>query len=214
MNIYSLGSSVLRTSALGIAAALLVFPGLAAPSYAATQTSPHHLRLVSANASLVSRLNSRDAKTGQTVTAKLTSEVKTSNSMELPRGTMLIGKVDHVQMSEDNGPAKISVVFNEARLKDGHTIPIKATLLAAYPNSSWNSFNYTGVGGPFINTQSHYIPYDQKIDQEPGTLSHVAMHSAVQSQASGVFTSKDRNIDLRSGTVFQIAIAPRISAMG
>jgi len=212
MNIHTLRSSLLGSSVLAIAAALVAVPGLAAPCYA--QTSTQNLQLVSANARLIHNLDSKDAKEGQMVTAKLTGNVKAADSTELPRGTMLIGKVEHVQMSTDNGPARMSIVFTKARLRDGRTIPIKATILGAYPSSSENSFIYTGVGGPYVGAQAHFIPDDQKIDQEPGTLSHVAMHSAVQSHASAVFTSKDRNIDLKSGTELQLAIAPRTTAMG
>jgi len=203
----------LRTSVLGIAAALLTVPVLAVPSYAATgaSSSPGNMQLVSASARLTHGVDTKNAAEGQVVTAKLTSNVKDATAMELPKGTMLIGKIEHVKMSTNNGPARLSLVFTEARLRDGHTVPIKATLLGAYPSSDGGYSAYAAVGGPLIGTQPHYIPYDQKIDQEPGTLSHVAMHSAVQSHASGVFTSKDRNINLRSGTEFQIAIAPRTS---
>ncbi|HTV06453.1 MAG TPA: hypothetical protein VME86_13885 [Acidobacteriaceae bacterium] len=179
------------------------------PSHAATTTSAGHLKLVSANALLTTRLDSKNARLGERLTAKLTGNVKAADAMELPKGTVLLGKVAHVQPSINNGPSRISVVFNQARLRNGHVIPIKATLLGAYPTSSWNSYDYTGVGGPYIGLHSHYISYDQKVDQEPGTLSHVAMRSAVQSSVSGVFSSKDRNIDLRSGTQLQFAIAPK-----
>jgi hypothetical protein len=205
----------LRTSILGIAAALVAVPVFAFSSHAATETSSQNLQLVSATAQLIHKVDSKNAMQGQIVTAKLTSAVKSADAMELPKGTMLIGKVEHVKMSTNNGPAQLSLVFTEARLRNGHTIPIKATLLAAYPANAGDSYNYTGVGGSLMGTQPNFIPYDQKVDQEPGTLSHVAMHSAVQSQASAVFTSKDRNIDLRRGTQFQIAIAPRTaSSMG
>ena len=195
-------------SNLAVTAAFLAVPLMAMPSYAASGSRTEHLQLVSANAQLTTRLDTKNATLGERVTAKLTSTVKTADSMKLPKGTMLIGKVEHVKMSTDNGPARLSIVFNEARLRNGHTIPVKATLLAAYPGSSWNSYAYTGVGGPYVGTQSRFIPNDQKVDQEPGTLSHVAMKSAVQSPVSGVFSSQNRNIDLRDGTRFQLAIAP------
>ncbi|MGC2164046.1 MAG: hypothetical protein WA634_19255 [Silvibacterium sp.] len=204
----------LRSSISGFAAVLLAVPVLAVPSYAATQTAPQGLQLVSASAQLTHRVDSKNAMQGQVVTAKLTSNVKSADAMELPKGTLLIGKVEHVQMSTQNGPARISLVFTKARLENGHMIPIKATLLGAYPSDAGDSYSYTGVGGPMIGVQPHFIPYNQKVDQEPGTLNHVAMHSAVQSNASGVFTSKDRNIDLKQGTQLQIAIAPRTSSVG
>lgn len=209
MEMSPLRLSVTWKFVLAVAAALIAVPFLATPGYAASGTTVDHLQLVSASAKLTTHLDSKNARQGERVTAKLMGNVKTAESMELPKGTVLIGKVAHVQMSTDNGPAKISLVFNQARLHNGRTILIKATLLGAYPSDSWNSYNYTGVGGPYVSMESHSIPYDQKVDQEPGTLSHVAMRSAVQSPVSGVFTSKKRNIDLRRGTRLQIAIAPK-----
>jgi hypothetical protein len=206
-----------RSTSLGAVAALSL--GVAAMvvadcGYAAAQSLPENIQLISANASLVGSLDSKNATQGQVVTAKLNSNVKAAESTELPKGTMLLGKVEQVQMSTDKGPAKISIVFDQARLSNGHTVPIKATLLAAYPAETGDFYADSNNNGSLAGVQSHFIPADRQIDQEPGTLSHVAMHSAVASNSSGVFTSKDRNIDLRSGTEFQIALAPENSSAG
>jgi hypothetical protein len=200
----------IRSSAFGIAAAFLAISG-----YATAQATPRNMQLVSANARLVHQLDSKDATQGQIVTAQLTGNVKTADGMELPRGTLLMGKVDHVQTSTKDGPSRLSIVFNQARLKDGHTIRVKATLLGAYPSDLGSYYADTGDNGSVLNTEPHFIAADQKVDQEPGLLGgNIAMHSAVQSHASAVFVSKDRNIDLRSGTQFQLAIAPATSSMG
>lgn len=204
--------SVSLKPVLAVAAAVAMLPLLSLPASAAGSNSVDHIELVSVNAKLTTRLNTKKARLGERITAKLTSSVKAADSMDLPKGTLLLGKVEQVRMSSDNSPSKLSILFNQARLQDGRTIPIKATVLGAYPGASWDSFNYTGTGGPHVGVQSHYIPYNQKVDQEPGTLSHVAMHSAVQSQVSAVFTSRRHNIDLHRGTELQFAIAPATTA--
>jgi hypothetical protein len=199
--------NLLRSPVLGIAATLIAIPG-----YAAAQASSQ--TMVSANATLVRNVNSQNAVQGQTVAAKLNSNVKTTGSMELPKGTMLMGKVEQVQMSSNHGPSKISLVFDQARLSDGHTVPVKATLLGAYPANAGQYYADTSSNGSLVAGQPHFIPADQKIDQEPGTLSHVSMHSSVESSASGVFMSTDRNVDLKKGTELQIAIAPATPSSG
>jgi hypothetical protein len=186
-------------SSLGITAILISY------GFAAAQTAPNTPQLVSADANLVQRLDSKSAAQGQVVTAKLTSSVKNGSSLDLPKGTLLVGKVEQVQTSKDNGPAKLSIVFDQAQLGDGHAIPIKATLLAAYPSDAGD---YWAESGNEEALQPRFIPADEKIDQEPGALSHVALHSAVQSNDSGVFLSTDRNINLERGTQLQIALAP------
>ena len=208
MEIRPVRLTLLRKSVSAVATAVLALPLLAAPSYAASGTAANHFHLVSANARLITGLDSKDARQGERVTAKLTGSVKAADSMDLPKGTVLIGRVAHVQDSTKKGPAKLSLVFDQALLHNGHTIRIKATLLGAYPGPSSDSYFDMGVGGSYVGTEPHNIPYDQRVEQEPGTLSHVAMRSAVQSRVSGIFTSKNRNINLQRGTELQFAIAP------
>ncbi|HZC44113.1 MAG TPA: hypothetical protein VE195_08060 [Acidobacteriaceae bacterium] len=196
----------LRSYALGIAAALVSLP-----MYASMPAQPQNLNLVSANAELTQGLNSKSTQQGQSVTAKLTSGVKTDGQMELPKGTILVGKVDQAQNSNSDGnKSSISIVFNEARLRNGREVPIKATLLAAYPPV------ITGVTqstSSYMIQQPRHIPNDTKVQQDPGTLGNVTLKSAVQSNVSGVFLSKDHNINLHQGTRFQLAIAPETSSM-
>ncbi len=195
----------LRSYAVGIAAVLI-----SAPIYASMQAQPQHLKLVSANAELTQGLNSKSSRQGQTVTAKLTANVTTAGPMELPKGTMLMGAVEQVQPGNANGSkSEISIVFNEARLKDGREIPIKATLLGAYPPAA--VYTLGGVGS-YLPIQPRLIPSDQSVIQDPGTLGNIAMHSAVQSDVSGTFLSKKNGIKLSQGTQLQLAIAPESSS--
>jgi hypothetical protein len=192
----------LRSYALGVAAALISLP-----MYAAMNAQPQNFNLVSASAVLTQPLNSRSTRQGQSVTAKLTSNVKTAEQLELPKGTVLTGKVEQVQ--DAYARSRISIVFNRARLRNGHEIPVKATLLAAYPPALVGE-----AQGPssYMMIQPRTIPSNQKIDQEPGTLSHITMRSAVQSDVSGVFLSKNHDINLDRGTRLQLAIAPESNA--
>ncbi|HTU50832.1 MAG TPA: hypothetical protein VMF56_09570 [Acidobacteriaceae bacterium] len=196
----------LRSYALGIAAALVSLP-----MYASMQAQPQNLNLVSANAELTQALNSKSTHQGQSITAKLTSSVKTEGQTELPKGTVLMGKVAQVKNSTANGnQSKISIVFNEARLSNGREVPIKATLLAAYPPALIGVAESTSS---YMIVQPHHIPNDQKVQQDPGTLNHVMMKSAVQSNVSGIFLSKKHDINLHRGTRLQLAIAPETSSV-
>ncbi|MHB1958536.1 MAG: hypothetical protein ACYCO5_05835 [Acidobacteriaceae bacterium] len=196
----------LRFYAVGIAAVLI-----SAPMYAAMQAQPQHLKLVSANAVLTRGLNTKSSRQGQTVTAKLTDNVTTAGTMELPKGTMLMGAVEQVQPGNANGSkSEISIVFNEARLKDGREIPIKATLLGAYPPAA--DYSSGGGVGSYLPIQPRLIPSDQSVIQDPGTLGNVTMKSAVQSDVSGTFLSTKDSIKLSPGMQLQLAIAPESSS--
>jgi hypothetical protein len=194
-----------QSSSLAIAVALI-----AAWGYASAQSSTGDLQLVGANATLVQDISSKSASQGDAVTAKLTSTVK--GATELPKGTVLLGKVDEVQASTNRSPAKLSIVFDRAHLRDGHEIPIKATLLGAYPELD-GYVGYDQNSDEPLLPQS--IPVDEKVDQEPGALhNNVAMHSAAKEDVSAVFTSTDHNIDLKKGTQLQVAIAPEGGSQG
>ncbi len=196
----------LRSCALGIAAAVVSLP-----MYASMQAQPQNLNLVSANAELTRAIDAKSARQGQGVTAKLTSNVKSEGQTDLPRGAILMGKVEQVQNAYANGEkSKISIVFNEARLTSGRKVPIKATLLAAYPPAPMGVAQSTSS---YMMVQPRHIPNDERIQQDPGTLSHVMMKSSVQSDVSGVFLSKKHNINLSRGTRFQLAIAPETESM-
>lgn len=199
----------LRPFSLGCAAMVAM-----ACSYAGAQAAAGemqgNMQLRSANALLVQNVDSKNATLGQVVKAKLTSSVKGAGQTDLPKGTILMGKVDQVEPSNNSGPAKLSIVFNQAQLSNGKTVPVKATILGAYPAGS---NNYAGTSNGGMNVQPKVISDNARVDQTSGgALGRVEMHSAVQSNASAVFTSKDRNINLKRGTRLQLAIAPEAGA--
>lgn len=189
-----------RSAALSLATILFaVGPALAA----STAASPATMQLMSTNAQLNHALNSSRISLGQRVTAHLTMELRTDHGMVLPRNTQLIGKVSQLQRGH-NKTTRVSLVFSEARLKNGHVVPIKATLLGAMPPA--DGF-YSGESQYFPDT-SHPVSPKEKIDQEAGVLNNVSLQAAVLSHVSGTFLSKRGKIRLPAGTQLRIAIAP------
>jgi hypothetical protein len=91
------------------------------------------MQLKPRDAVLVQALDAKSARPGQSVTAKLTSLIKTSDGVKLPSGTELFGRVDTVNGSEDKSASTLSLTFNQARLRDGKTLPVKATLVGFSP---------------------------------------------------------------------------------
>lgn len=103
-----------------------------------------------------------------------------------------------------------SVTFDQARLHDGRTIPVKVTILGAMPptnNTYYGQQNY-------FPDSSHTVSMQEKVDQQPGVLHDVALHSAVQSNVSGTFMSKKDKIDLSEGTQLRLALARLASSSG
>lgn len=201
-----------RTWSLGLTMASFVIAGAAAayaapsPSHSGTSMSAWHL--VGVNAHLERTLNASSARPGQKVEAKLDHPVTTSSGVRLDRGTVLIGTVDSVHRSDHNGPSSISVVFTQAKQHNGHLIPVKVTVLGAYPGSQ-GGMGFGGSSSP--GAPPSHIGSKTKVDQEPGLLSDVSMRSAVQGHNSATFRRSRGNLRLRAGTYLQVAIAARHS---
>ncbi|HEY6445878.1 MAG TPA: hypothetical protein VIY53_05415 [Acidobacteriaceae bacterium] len=161
--------------------------------------------LAGVNTRLVSPLNSQTATEGQTVTVKLDGAVKTADGVKLTRGTELVGKITSVKPSQNGGPASVTLTFTTAELKSGKHLPVKATLLAAYPGDQGIEAQYSNST---MNAVARTVSAAQTIDQEPGALPGVALKSAVEAPESGTFSKTDGNFKLAAGTFLQVGIAP------
>jgi len=161
--------------------------------------------LLGVNAQLDHNLDSKTAAPAQVVTAKLDGTVKTADGLRLPRGSELVGKVNAVKRSQNGGPASVTLEFSTAKLKDGKTIPVKVTVVAAYPHSAGGSSDGSDQALPPPPTQ---INNDTAVQQDAGALGKVALTSAVKNADSGTFTRADGDFRLGAGTYLQVGIAP------
>jgi hypothetical protein len=175
-----------RVSTFALAAAAIALSGVAA-----AQDQPH--KLVAGNTELVHPLSSKSAAQGQAVTVKLTGSIKTAEGVELPRGTELIGHVDEVKPSDNKGSSSLVLTFNQARLKDGKTLAVKATLVGFAPAGE-------------VQELPVQVDADSSFDHDPGASSGVVLHSSVQSKSSGTLTGNHRDVSFTAGTQFLVAV--------
>jgi hypothetical protein len=190
----------LKYLALGVATGLFGFSGAAL-----AQASGQQWQLVGVNARLDHSINTSDVRQGDAIEAKLDGSVTTSDGVKLERGTELLGTVAGVTPSSNRGPASLSLLFTAAQLKDGKKVPLKVTLLAAYPATEGQNATY---GNSVIAPPQEHVGAQQTILQEPGLLNHVQLQSAVQAQNSGTFSKTDGNFRLDAGTYLQLGVGP------
>ncbi len=196
---------------LSIAACL----ALAYPQFAGAQSTDHSqtandgtmqsaaqsdaMDLAPANANLENALEANKVQQGYEFKAKLDGAVHLKNGPELPRGTVLEGRVISDQM-KPGGPSTLALRFTQADLKDGKVVPIKATI--------------TGIAGPqydtgynLANQTSSWNDKTLRVDQI-GVLSGVDLHSNVASRNSGVLVAEKKdNVKLDAGSQISLAIA-------
>jgi hypothetical protein len=186
--------------ALAFATVVLALPFFAyaqnATTSDSTQADQHEATLMKpANALLVENLDAVKDQPGAAVSAKLQGKVNLSDGTELPKGTILLGKITTDDMQQQ-GTKKLALRFDQARLKDGTTIPIRATIVGFYAT--------VGGDAPPPNTwTANTLEFDQE-----GIASGVELHSKIASQNSGVFvSSKNDDVKLKQGSEIQFAIA-------
>jgi hypothetical protein len=184
---------------------------LALPLFAYPQNTPiagHHeaTELKPARAVLVHTLDADEDHDGSGVQARLDQKVTLDNGTQLPRGTMLLGKVAKDDMQEQ-GLVKLAVRFDQARLKDGSTVPVRATIVGLYGPGSAGT-DSTAAQQTGIQVPNDWTAKTLQMDQE-NVVSGVDLHSKISSQNSGVFVSTKKNdIKLRAGSEIQFAIGP------
>ncbi|MGA7155870.1 MAG: hypothetical protein WBY53_03435 [Acidobacteriaceae bacterium] len=176
-----------------VAAALVLMPAL---SSAATpvENTPGVVQLTHA-------LDARKATPGEMIETRLTHTVHLADGTKLPGGSWLTAKVVRDAVQPDN--VRLALRFTSARLKDGTTIPIKATIIDVAPNP------YSGSGRSSIMIPDNLKNMRDSIDAI-GVESGVDMHSRVSSNVSGVFVStKKDDVKLPDGTQMELALSRR-----
>ena len=192
------------TAALSIATLSLAMltPALA-------QTSPDNQpggsgeaqHMVPAIASLTRALDSNSTHDGDQFRATLKDNVRLDSGVQLHHGDTLLGNI--VQDDTNTvGRSRLAVRFTEAVLKNGQTIPVKATIVALYtPDQAIND----AAAVPDVIPNS-WNDGTLSVDQF-GVVKNVDLHSRIASRNSGVFVSTKDNVKLPAGSEIALAIS-------
>ncbi|HUB52040.1 MAG TPA: hypothetical protein VL986_07830 [Terracidiphilus sp.] len=158
--------------------------------------------MVPAEAELTKTVDARKDQPGTAFEARLRGTVHLKDGTTLPHGTLLVGQVATDQM-RNNGVSQLALRFTEAKLKDGKTIPIVATIV--------------GITGPPSGVDNGYgydapVPWDSKSLRydDVGIMSHVDLHSRIGGVNSGTLVATDKSdMKLRLGSRMSLAIGEK-----
>jgi hypothetical protein len=157
------------------------------------------MRMVPAQAVLKQTLDANKDHDGFQFRAVLSNKVKLDNGTKLPEGTVLLGNVTTDDLNV-NGQAKLAIRFTQALLKNGQTLPVKATIVSVVAAQNARDDGYASVPNSWNDGT---LAVD-----EIGVAKGVDLHSRVASNNSGVFVSTtDKDVKLSSGSQFSLAIA-------
>src|SRR5260370_822887 len=91
----------------------------------AAAQAEHQIAAASVSAELTKRIDTKNAKQGDEVDARVTDTAKLPDGTELPRGTKLVGKVADVKAkSKEDKSAHLAFNIDHAVLKDGKEVPV------------------------------------------------------------------------------------------
>jgi len=161
MTVAASGQSVVTSGAATAAGSAQSGGAQTSPAgeYAAAQAGQASASLSQAtavSAELSKKIDTKDAKAGDQVVAKTTSEGRLADGTRLPKGSKLVGHVTDVQAkSHDNRDSHLAFAFDRAVLKDGREVPVRATMqslsapaaMAANSSDDMMASNPLGPGG-------------------------------------------------------------------
>jgi uncharacterized lipoprotein YbaY len=132
------------------------------------------------------------------IQAELSRKVTLSNGTVLPSRTILTGKITQDDM-QPGGTSEFALRFDQAQLKDGKIVPIKATIVdIAQP-----------VSGIDDVTASNDWTDKTLAVEEINVVSGVNLHSEIASNNSAVFVStKKHDVKVPAGSELKLAIGP------
>ncbi|HKF46515.1 MAG TPA: hypothetical protein VKB38_04105 [Terracidiphilus sp.] len=167
--------------------------------------------MVRATVALTKPLDAKKDQQGSQFEAKLQRTVHLKNGPELPKGTLFVGKVTTDDMQEQ-GSSKLAVQFTEAKLKNGSSVPVHATIMQLYPPEGLTTSgspipqDSTAITEADGNT-NNWTDQQTRVDQI-GALKNVDLHSSVASRNSGVFVStKSSDVKIMQGSQMELALA-------
>jgi hypothetical protein len=184
-------------------------------------SSPPQLKPVSAE--LVSALDTKTAKAGDSIVVQTKSSVKTADGTDIPKGTKLVGQVVGVQPSTAGDTSQVAVHFDHAELASGQNVPIQSQIQSiGLSKASAASGNATGSGanrGATADSNSPTSPAagsSASAQSAPGATGSAAQPSTSPSAASGASNSepapgtvvaKTGQIDIRTTAVPGVLLA-------
>jgi hypothetical protein len=114
----------------------------ASPQAPAVELSP-------VNGELVSKLDSKTAKTGDSVVVQTKAPVKTADGTEIPKGSKLVGHVLAAKPSGAGENSQVALQFDHFELKGGQNLPVHSQIQSIAPAGGAASTSGSGaMSGP------------------------------------------------------------------
>ena len=105
----------------------------ATPNSAAANTAAPAAEMSPIKGELVSKLDSKTAKTGDSVVVQTKSATKTADGTAIPKGSKLVGHVVGAQSSGSGENSQLALLFDHIELKGGQSVPVHSQVQSVSP---------------------------------------------------------------------------------
>ena len=165
------------------------------------------------SAQLTSKIDTKSARVGDTITAETTEKGKLQDGTEIPRGAKLIGVITNVTSEKDgNGTSMLGVKFQQVVIKHDPPIAIHGGLIAVAPPADATGdlpTSSTTVRAQGLQTQGNYGHDDYANDGgiPPGsTVSGVGLSTTIGTDGSTELEGLHTEIKLDRGSRLRVAL--------
>ena len=178
---------------------------------------------------LVTKLDTKSAKTGDSVIIKTTENATTANGIEIPKGSKIVGHITDVEAkgkSSDN--SRVTIQLDQAQIKGGQSLPIRTVIQSVSPpgGSGTSADSYSGgapsatapppggspSGGGAAGSRSSESPSPGSQQAAPNASPQPSASSPASSApAAGTVVAKNGNIAIRTTAIPGIFLAGNVN---
>lgn len=176
---------------------------------AASQTSPaasaetSTAEMSPVDGELISKLDSKTAKTGDNVVLRTKATAKTASGTEIPKGSKLVGRVIGVQASTAGANSQMALQFDHIELKSGQNLPVHSQIQSITPaggtaasSEGAASMPSAGSANPSANGSS-----------AASAAASTAAPAGNGAPAAGTIVAKSGNIAIQTTSVPDVLLA-------
>ena len=169
---------------------------------AASQEAPA-IEMSPVTGELVSKLDSKTAKTGDSVVVQTKASIKTADGTEIPKGSKLVGHVLAAKASAAGDNSQVALQFDHFELKGGQNLPVHSQIQSITPAGGAASTSGPGANPSTSGTNGG----SRASGAQQGTGADSAAAAGSGAPAAGTVVAKTGNIAIATTSVPGVLLA-------
>jgi len=158
------------------------------------------------NGELVSRLDSKTAKSGDNVEIRTKTSVKTADGTDIPKGSKLVGHVIGVQASEAGNTSQVALQLDHIELSGGQSVTVHSQIQSiAPPEGAASTSGSAAMSAPPASGSSN--PNSSGADPQSGAAPQGSNSAAAGSPPPGTIVAKTGLINIQTTSIPGVLLA-------